>query len=139
MTEVKDFTRKRERALFRIDDDVFEAAPALPAETLIEFSGRFSDLEQSLSPETLHEVLSLVLLPESFERLSSRLRDKKNPVDIDQFSDIVVWLLERYGKRPTRPASNSPAGPPVPEPGTNLTGDPSGRALTSPPSPMTVS
>src|SRR3546814_984409 len=41
---VKDFTRKRERIVFRIDDDLFEAATAIPDDMLTEFATRYADI-----------------------------------------------------------------------------------------------
>lgn len=133
---LKDFSRARKRIRFRIDGDVFEAAPALPAETLVEFSNRFADVtEKKLGAGELFSairgVLELVLLPESFARLSVRLRDPSSPVDMEQMSDTVVWLVEQYGLRPTQQPSSSHSGPVRPEPGTGLTASTPDAASTS--------
>lgn len=143
MADVKDFSRKRPRVVFRIDDDVFEAAPALPAESLSEFAGRFSDVAEI---DDAHErflimarALELVLLPDSYTRFRARLSDRQQPIEIDQLSDCLIWLLEQYGLRPTQPSSSSSDGPPNQVSGMNLTGvvQPEGSTLL--PSPQTVS
>ncbi len=124
--DLKDFSRARARVRFRIDQDVFEAASALPAEILVEFSNKFAGItDKTLRADELfgaiREVFSLVLLPESYDRMTSRLRDQTNPVDLEQMSDTLVWLVEQYGLRPTPPSSSSPSGPVLPAPGTGLT------------------
>jgi len=121
---MKDFSRDRERKTFRIDNDVFEAAPAIPAGTLVDFATRFGDLDSADAVKRLDiltQALNLVLLPDSFKLLTSRMRDKVNPIEIDQLSDVIVWLLGEYGLRPTQPFSESSDGQPNPESGTNLT------------------
>ena len=124
--DVRDFSKRRSRHLFRVDDtgDLLEAAPALPAEALAEFAGRFSNLEDTDASKrfnVLVDVLEMVLLPESFALLRKKMSDKKNPVELDQLNDIIVWLLGEYGLRPTQPLPDSSTGQSDPESGTNST------------------
>lgn len=122
---MKDFSKARKKLLFRIDTDSFEAAPAIPAETLAVFATRFENIESVLPGDRfkiLSDALELVLLPESYGLLRERMRDKTNPVELDQINDIILWLLEEYGLRPTQPSSASSVGQPNLESGTNLTG-----------------
>lgn len=128
---VKDFSRKQERLLFRIDDDVFEAARALPGEVLVQFAKRYSNIEDAPTEQKIDifkQVLELVLLPESHARFIKRFADLENPIQIEQASDVVQWLMEHYGKRPTQPSSPSPAGQPTPAPGTSSTDAPQQQA-----------
>jgi hypothetical protein len=121
---VKDFTRARKRLNFRIDDDLFEAATALPGKTLARFAARFNDIENVTVDKQLDafaDALSMVLLPESDARFQQRLDDLEHPIELDQASDVIQWLLEQYGLRPTEPSSDSSTGPSSPEPGTSLT------------------
>lgn len=121
---VRDFTRKREQLTFRIDNDVFEATPAIPGDLLTEFATRYSNIGDAPVREQLNvmkDALSLVLLPESHARFTKRLSDLENPIELEQTVDVVQWLMEVYGKRPTQPSSPSADGPPNPEPGTNST------------------
>jgi hypothetical protein len=123
-TPVKDFTRKRERLVFRIDDDMFEAAPALPGGTLTEFAVRFADVGKAPIEQRMQvfaDALGMVLLPESNARFQKRFEDLANPIELEQASDVIVWLLESYGLRPTRPSSPSASGPPSPASGTSST------------------
>ena len=135
---VKDFTRKREPVNFRIDGDIFEAASALPGETLVQFAKRYSDVGSATVMDRLDiitDALSMVLLPESAARFAKRFSDLANPIELDQASDVIVWLLERYGLRPTQPSSSSATGSPNPESGTNSTDGQQPRELASPTSP----
>ena len=123
-TPVKDFSRKRERLIFRIDDDIFEAATALPGKTLSRFATRFADIEKTPFDKQLDvfaDALGMVLLPESNARFQKRLDDLENPIELEQASDVITWLLERYGLRPTEPSSDSSTGPTSPASGTNST------------------
>lgn len=122
---MKDFSRPRTEKKFQIDGDVFEAAPAIPGDVLAEFGTRFDSFSREPGADRLSilsDALELILFPESFARLKTRLRDQTNPVELAQLSDIIVWLLEEYGLRPTQPSSASPDGQPSPESGMTLTG-----------------
>lgn len=126
-TPTRDFTRKRERLVFRIDDDLFEAAPAIPGDMLTEFAKRYANvgdapLEQQLN--VMKDALSLVLLPESHARFTKRLSDVENPIELEQTVEVVQWLMECYGRRPTQPSSTSASGPPSPASGTSSTDAP---------------
>lgn len=126
-TPVKDFSRKRERLVFRIDDDIFEAATALPGKTLARFATRFADIEKTPFDKQLDvfaDALGLVLLPESNARFQKRLDDLQNPIELEQASDVITWLLEHYGLRPTEPSSDSSTGPQSPASGTSSTDAP---------------
>jgi hypothetical protein len=121
---VKDFSRARKRLNFRIDDDLFEAATALPGKTLTRFASRFNDIENATVDKQLDafvEALSMVLLPESDARFQKRLDDLENPIELDQASDVIQWLLEQYGLRPTEPSSDSSSGLPSLASGTSST------------------
>lgn len=121
----RDFTKKRKRLDFTIDDDTFEAAAVLPADVLVEFVTLYNGTAESGSIADniglLKQALELTLLPESWTRFSARLKDKTNPIDDDQLSDVILWLLEEYGMRPTKPSQPSSDGPASPESGTSST------------------
>ena len=122
---VKDFSRQRKRLQFRIDDDLFEPARALPGKTLTRFAARFADVDKAPVDKQLDvftEALGMVLLPESNARFQKRLDDLEQPIELEQASDVITWLLEEYGLRPTEPSSDSSSGLPSPASGTNSTG-----------------
>lgn len=121
MTEIKDFSKARKKLQFRIDDDVFEASSAIPAEVMISFAERFTSADPSKltvkeQVGIFRDVLGMVLLPESMTQMRKRMADTENPVDIEQLDQVIQWLFEEYGMRPTQESSNSSIGdsPPVP-------------------------
>ena len=142
-TAAKDFSRKRKRLDFTIEGDTFDAAPALPGDVFAEFVTFFNDTATTETYQQQHDLLKraleLALLPESWQRFSARLKDKTNPIDDDQMSDVILWLLEEYGMRPTQPSPDSSDGPASPESGTNSTESTQPEESTSPPSPPTAS
>lgn len=121
----RDFSRKRKRLNFTIEDDTFEAAPALPGDIYAEFVTLYNNTGSADTYQEQHDLLKraleLALLDESFHRFTARLKDKTKPIDDDQMADVVLWLLEEYGMRPTQPSQPSSDGPPSPEPGTSST------------------
>ncbi|NUS83652.1 MAG: hypothetical protein HOY75_13130 [Streptomyces sp.] len=139
----KDFSRQRKRLDFTIDDDTFDAAPALPGDVFAEFVALYNsstDVEGYQEQHTLlKQALELALLDESWARFSARLKDKQKPIEDDQMSEVVMWLLEEYGMRPTQPSQPSPDGPSSPESGTSSTESTQPEESTSAPSPQTAS
>lgn len=115
MSEIKDFTKKRKQIQFRVDDDVFEAAAAVPAEVMISFAEGFSSMNpDNMNPGeivgALRKVIEVVLAPSSLARFQERMRDTANPIDMEQLDEIVQWLFEEYGLRPTIEPSGSSNG-----------------------------
>jgi hypothetical protein len=144
MAEIKDFSKVRKTLQFRVDSDVFQAVSAIPAEVMIQFTEALTSADPSkMSPKeqvgVLRGVLELVLEAESLVKFKERMADVGNPIEIDQINDIVVWLFEEYGMRPTVESVSSVSGGSPPAPGTGSTAATPDRALTSGPSLSTSS
>lgn len=139
----RDFTKQRKRLDFTIDDDTFEAAAALPGDVFAEFVTLYNSTGDTETYQQQHDMLkqalNLALLPESWQRFSDRLQDKSRPIDDDQMSDVVLWLLEEYGMRPTQPSPNSSDGSASPESGTSSMASTPPEESTSAPSQPTAS
>lgn len=137
MSEIKDFSRPRKPVVFTVDGDTFEAAPAIPAETLAEFGDRYQSVNEADTIRDTFQILAsvfeLVLLPNSHALILARLKDRSNPIDIDQLTEIIEWLMEQYGLRPTRSSPDSSNGQPPQEPGTSSTDAAPAEESTSPP------
>jgi hypothetical protein len=122
---MRNFTKERKKIEFQIDDDVFTAKSPIPAQTLIDFARQFTSLGTASSVEeqlsAFDAVLSLVLMPASLERFRTRMDDPDEPIAIDQVEEVITWLFEEYGMRPTELPSGSSDGQPSPESGTSLT------------------
>lgn len=115
MPEIKDFSKKRKDIVFKIDDDVFHAVPVIPAETMIEFAESITSADPTkMAPAemvgALRRVIEMVLVPDSLAVFQRRMRDPLNPIDMEQLDDIVTWLFEEYGMRPTQELPSSSAG-----------------------------
>lgn len=113
MSEIKDFTEDRSSLKpkqFRIDDDLFECAPLLPAgaTTYLASMMKADDVQRVVM---LGELLDMIVLPESAQRFAARLKDPLNPISNNQLGAIVKWMLEEYGLFPTQQSSNSAPGP----------------------------
>lgn len=89
-----------------------------------------ADTEQQI--DIFKQVLELVLLPESLARFVKRFADLEEPIELEQASDVVAWLMERYGRRPTQLSSPSASGQDSPASGTNST-DAQPRQVSIPP------
>lgn len=139
----RDFSRKRKRLDFTIDDDTFEAASVLPGDVFADMVALYNSATDTETFQEQHDLmkkaLEFALLPESWERYSARLKDKKRPIDDDQTADVVIWLMEEYGVRPTQPSQPSSDGPSSPESGTSSTESTQPAESTSEPSPPTAS
>jgi hypothetical protein len=132
--EIKDFTRARKRIQFKIDDDIFDAYPALPALILMEFSARAEAVnsdDNEVAKEELIKMFELILQPESLKVFIERMRNYEKPIDNRQVNDVIPWLLEQYGLRPTTPSENSSDGQPNQDSGTNSTASTPDVASTS--------
>lgn len=112
----KDFTKAKKRVTFQIDDDTFEAPSVLPVPVMQELAKSADGLKAGASSsETLGQVVdvfNVILLDSSAEKLRGRIASKDNPVDLEQLIDVMLWLLEVYGLRPTQPSSDSSTGQP---------------------------
>jgi hypothetical protein len=56
--------------------------------------------------------LDTVLEPESAKLFAERMKDPHNPIDIDELTQVAVWLVEEVyvSERPTEAPSPSPNG-----------------------------
>lgn len=144
---MKDFTTEQKPVKFNIDKadgtkDIFEGISDLPALLLVEFAGMTETLSQSSisdQPKVFKTLFELVLTEDSAARFIGRMKDKKNPISLTQITEIMPWIMEQYGMRPTQPSSNSSAGSESQDGGTSLTENAPQPALTSVPSPASDS
>lgn len=121
---MKSFTRVRKPVEFEIDDEKFDAVPALPADTMMEMTTEFAAMDEGDPEESIKAMLAVLekfLLPDSFRRFRARMGDKQRPIEFPQVQEVIFWLLEQYGMRPTEQSSDSADGLPNPASGTNST------------------
>ena len=118
----KDFTKVPTPIQFQVDGDHFAALPTLPIPVMQRLIQASSDMEgKSAGPESLDQVLGIfdiILMEESRERFKARINSTEHPVSLTQVMDIMVWLMELYGRRPTQQSSDSSNGLPTETVGT---------------------
>lgn len=195
MPIMKDFTKQARVVEFALDGDTFRGKPRLPAQVMIDFTLKVGGMEESdATPEqgfeTMMECLQMVLMPESYKLLRSRMNDPSStrtndaeavlaalrtqlttmgdqrvptaevlkfldsqdapeptpdaaesfvPVELEQITEILDWVMGEYGLRPTKPSGDSSPGQSSPESGTNSTDSISDEESTSPNSNSTDS
>jgi hypothetical protein len=90
---------------FKIDGETFYASTEQPAGLLFDVASatKSKDLESQIN--MLGSFLEMMLVPESYERLKARMRDKTRPVTFKQVVRIMEWLMEQYAGRPTQQSS----------------------------------
>lgn len=143
---LKDFSANAQPILFRIDGDIFEAPARIPAQVMLDFVEGFNQLGEK--PDMKDQVgmmmgmIDLVLQPQSAELFRRRMGDRDNPIDLEQVQDVLPWLMEQYGMRPTEPSDTSSDGQPSLEPGTDSTATspaPASISVVSPPTDFSTS
>jgi hypothetical protein len=121
----KDFTKKRDPISFTIDADRFICVPTIPGDTLVTLLAKLGgadddDMEQV--SDGLKNILAEMLVESSYQRFLERFASKTEPIDFMQMNEIVEWLMEAFGMRPTKLPSDSAIGLPPQESGMSLTG-----------------
>lgn len=113
---VKDFSRPADPIKFRVDKDVFTAAPVLPAYVALELAELAQKVkgDNDVSAADRFAIFSglfeKVLFDDDQKKFVDRMRDVHNPISVNQLTDIMMWLLERYGLRPTEQSPDSSPG-----------------------------
>lgn len=119
----RDFSKKRKPIFFILDSpnpegERFDCYPALALPSLQEISLIAGDMTQEKVLESFSAFFKVVLQPDSAERMEKKLYDRLNPLEVEQANDIMSWLMEEYGLRPSKPSSDSSAGSPTDDAGT---------------------
>lgn len=129
---MRDFTHDRPRIQFKVGEDIFECAPAIPARTLMNFAVKFDSITEKSSGsqqmDAMVSILEAALKPDSLKRFLERMEDNEDPIDLLQVNDIVEWVMGEYGLRPTTSPEPSANGQQLPGDGTNSTASTSGVA-----------
>jgi hypothetical protein len=135
VTEIMDFTPEERDIQFRINDDVFQAMPDMPALDAMKFASegeRFQEADVEERLEILRDMFRLILKPDSAERFIERLQSREQPIGAETMFKIIPWLMEQYGLRPTDQPDDSSGGSGDPASGTSSTGSAPALALASP-------
>lgn len=115
MTEevvVKDFSKKRPRIFLGLDGQRYEARASIGLPTLQRVQAiqrKFKDPKVDRT-EMFGEMFGVLLKTEDAERFREKLRDEDEPVDPDQLQEMVAYIMERNGGRPTGESTASADG-----------------------------
>lgn len=128
--DVRDFTKKTKPVRFQIDRDdgspeFFEGIKALPAMLLVEFAvtmDSLSETDTAQQPKVFRDLFGLILSDESAKRFIERMSSKTDAIDMSQIMEVMPYLMEQYGMRPTQPSPVSSDGSLSPVDGKSLTG-----------------
>lgn len=123
-TPPRDFSAAKKVVQFTADGDTFYGVPRVATmlfANVVTKINTTSDNDLATKIEAVTEFFDICLIDESANLIKSRLRDKKNPIDVPQALDIVAYLAEAYGARPTPPSSSSSDGSATEETGTSST------------------
>lgn len=112
MTEIRtrDFSRAPRKLEFSADGETYECFSAVVPVTLQEMLKLSQEhLEEDFS--RIADFFDMCATPEVAGRIRARLTPGNPlPLDLYQSIQIVVWLIEEYGQRPTMPSVTSTDG-----------------------------
>jgi hypothetical protein len=115
MTEevrTKDFSKVRPRIVLTVDGEQYEAKPALSLPTLQAVQAmqkRMKDPDADRIAE-FEGMFTVLLKADDAARFAVKLKDSDDPIDPSQLGEMVSWLMEQYGGRPTEGSLESPSG-----------------------------
>lgn len=134
---IRDFTVRDTTIKFKIYDHTFEAAPEMPLGVL-QAIAKLQNVRQAIEDEgmeALLDVLDMFILDDSMAVIRRMVDDKRQPFGVRHMQEIIPWLLEQYGLRPTQPSSPSSDGSADGETGISGTDGVPASALTGVDSP----
>lgn len=118
----KDFSRKKTLEPFTADGDTFVPTPGAAAMLVGSIVGQIQTADGlEAKMEAITSFFDAVLTDESAALMRERLSSKTNPLDINQAMEIIGYLTEEIGERPTQPSSSSSDGSATGETGTSST------------------
>lgn len=106
----KDFTGDSDPIQFKIRDEVFTARDDIPLKHFGGLAAIGDDLEGGKGDPAakLLTLFEKLLEPESYERFAAAVNGQSATViGIARIKEIIPWLLEQYGLRPTEAPSGS--------------------------------
>ena len=116
----KDFKKARKAIYFTNGpEERYDCVPALGLPSMQEIAALAAGFTIETAVDHFVMFFNTVLQPESAVRFEAKMRsDKLDPIEHDQALDIMFWILEQYGLRPTQPSSVSSDGSPTDDGGT---------------------
>ena len=110
---MKDFTKKKKVVQFVFDGEVYRCYPGLAPEGLQELIKYADDITPQNALASLDGFFGIVMNEENARKIQLKLRDKESPLEIDVATDMMLWILEEFGLRPTQSSPDSSTGSPT--------------------------
>jgi hypothetical protein len=127
MTSVnfKSFKKERPPVFFTLGDapeDRYDCYPALSLPVLQEIALIGANFDINNAVKSFADFFGAVMPEEAARRIAHKMEfDRVDPIDKEQALEIMNWLLEVYGLRPTQPSSDTSAGSPTDGSGSDST------------------
>lgn len=117
----KDFKKKRRDIYFTNGpDERYDCVPALSLPAIQDIAKLSEGFTIETAVDHFVEFFNTVLVEESAQRFEHKMRtDKIDPIDQEQALDMMLWVLEQYGVRPTQPSSGTSDSSPTDDGGTS--------------------
>lgn len=111
----RDFSGSPEPVTFRVRGDIFECLPEIPLDALVEMTKLTSaDGDTGRMLSMVKEFFDGIMTPDSAARMRECMsKGADNPIGMAAIQDILPWLMEVYGLRPTQPSDESSDGSPT--------------------------
>jgi len=106
----KDFTQKKTDIRFKLDGREIRCYPKIKPDVLQELTDSTFELNLGNAKEKAAVFFSGVMADEDREHLVARLADPWDEFGVEEAMNIMVYLLECYGLRPTKSSSGKSAG-----------------------------
>lgn len=109
----RDFTKKRAPLFFMLDEERFDCAPSVPVESLQEIAQQIKGVSADNAADALKIFFQTVMDAATHSRIVARMSNKVQPLDMEQALEIMEWLMEEYGMRPTKSSPDTSTGSPT--------------------------
>jgi hypothetical protein len=125
--QFKNFSRAKTNIHFDIEGVDYDCVNAIGAtklqQAIMVFRNAKDDTNEENVIDRLLGVLKFFIKPESFKVFHANVTnvDNEDPVDMVQLKDLLEWLIEVYGMRPTSPSSTSSSSSAADDGGTSST------------------
>jgi hypothetical protein len=110
----KDFgtggTQNTEPILFKLHGEDFECVKNLQGNALLSLVAKAGSGNATDAADTVKDIFSKALLPESYERFLKLIDDKEKIVTVETLGEITAWLVEQYSGRPMQGPEQSQSG-----------------------------
>lgn len=118
VVKFKDFSLSEEPITFRIAPDMFECVPEIALDGLAELAGLASNSgdDRTMQLNKMKDFFDSIMTFDSAAKFRERCRvptqaePNPHPIGMRHIKDVIPWLMEVYGLRPTQPSSESSDG-----------------------------